>query len=408
MKMFKFAVDNLLNNLFKSLISIIMSALSFFLIMFSIMLHIEQIYSVISCDEVLSRGIDGTAVVSLDYDYPAEVPGFFSEAYNQKEIEAIGNANRYCVVGGIWDELAQTQKQCDRYYETVVKDGLSVVLMNSQVLEICEMEIEEGIPVTELDLPNKDIMYVYLGAAYDNIAIGSTYNDGTIVIAGRMKEGQRWIREDLRNGFNTDDMDISMNCDYEVFATADNQALTSGLFLSAAEGYTIKEAINSLKEIAEKHNYTFTYEIVADMCETEVKNSEILLSSVKRLIFIVVVATMLMLISMQMVIIIQNSKDYGIMCAIGFSKKEIEISFLIRQGTIFLAALIMAVLLILYISIKKYEGIVELAYLLKNVIGIYVLPVTIAIVIVMIGLIQVITHFVLKKMTPYKLIRSNV
>ena len=85
--MLRFAFDMIAGQLKKFLLSVLLIVISLLLIMFSALIYKGEQYSYISCNDALSKGIDGTAVLRLDensFIYNEEVKEFLKEAYERK------------------------------------------------------------------------------------------------------------------------------------------------------------------------------------------------------------------------------------------------------------------------------------------------------------------------------------
>ena len=223
-----------------------------------------------------------------------------------------------------------------------------------------------------------------------------------------MEEGQRWISESLNGRYYTDELDYSFDCTYAVFSVIESGNRINSLFLTASEGYTIDEAIAVTDEIAEKYDISYTCDKLSDMYKEANKENGALISYLIKLLVLIIITTLTMLISTQVVIMLGNTKNYGVMYSVGFSQKEIGAMLLCRQFIMAICAIILSGAAMYYVAYTEYELSVDMDYVLKTILGTYVYPAGILMSAVMVGIVHIVTIIVLKRMTPVKLIRSNL
>ena len=73
-----------------------------------------------------------------------------------------------------------------------------------------------------------------------------------------------------------------------------------------------------------------------------------------------------------------------------------------------ICAIILSGAAMYYVAYTEYELSVDMDYVLKTILGTYVYPAGILMSAVMVGIVHIVTIIVLKRMTPVKLIRSNL
>lgn len=411
MKSIRFAIKMFFLQMKKSVLSVLLMSISMFLLMFTVMIYVGENYTFISCDTSLKRNIANTGVLQLDLDdIDAEsVLKFLEEAYNRKEIFCIGNTVDYGTRDPSGGVLLAQQEGHALDYQITLEGLLEAKYMHSYAMNLCELKIEESLSIEELDVSQSDISYIYLGAGYEEIAVGTEYVDEhkqRYVVAGKLAEGQRFINNSLLDGYNTEILDYTGDCTYAVIVINDHQLYSNGCWISAAEGYTIEQAIDAAKETGKNYGITFTYETIDTMYKVASRDIQALLSYLWEVLMIVLASTLLMLVTIQIVTMLEEAKEYGIMYAVGFSKTEITGILLWKHVLTTLAALVVSGGACIYTAVLWFAN-EDIAYMLKTILGQYVFPAAVMFALVIVVVSYIITNVILSKFTPVKLMKSK-
>lgn len=415
MRMLRFAFDMIAMQFKKFLLSVLLMVISLLLIMFTVMIYKGEPYSYLSCDNMLSKGVEGTAMLCLDDDsFMLNDSGmdFLREVYERKEVYCIGSMVDYGCSYESLGELYEIQKGHVQDFEIELQDGLiEMKTLNSYTMPLCELRLKEGTPVSCLDFKDSEkVEYLYLGPAYEDIAVGTVFSekDGSkLVVAGKIEENQRWIRSDLEHTYVSEILDYTVDCNYAIFLVSNQKIFSEGLWVCAEDGYTIEEAIDAAKEVGKKYGIKFTYETLKDKVKKTSKDTDLLLSYLSKLLGIVMVASLLMMITTQIVTMLENTKNYGVMYAVGFSGKEVNRMLLWKHIITSLSSLILAIPFAVFIAQRRFSN-DEMGYMIKTLLAHYVFPVAMIIGIVMVLMMHIVTCAILKKFTPVKLIQNKV
>lgn len=409
----RFAFDMLISQYKKSILMIMLLVVSLLLVMFSIMVYEGENYAKTSCDGVLKAGIKGTGRISLDEESFYKVNEallFLKEAKKRSEISAIGTIVDYGVVdpsGGILLEL-QGKNVTD--YQNALEDYLEVKTLLPSIVDLCDFQLKEGIPIEALDFSDKKVEYWYLGSAYEEIPIGTEYEGEygyRYIVAGILKEGMRWIDSNLINGYDTTQLDYSQDCAHSIFAFSTDDINTSEVWITAAEGFSIEQAIMAACEVGEKYKIHFGYETLADMYRSEVENVNILIKILSKIMVIIISSACFMLVITQVVVMLEDSKNYGIMYAVGFSEKEVKHMLITKYIITSVLALVIAIPSCIWIA-DKWFTVPSLQYMIRTILLQNVIPSAIIFIVVVILLLYIVTGLFLKKMTPNTLIRCRL
>lgn len=406
MKIIRFTWDWIAMNFKKSLLSILIMVVAFFLGMLSVMSFMEEKLAYVSIEECLNYSTEKTLIIGVDILNSYDTNGFINKAYESPEIAAIGAVEVRSMVNS---ELFEVQKGHSWNPAYSLDNEVEVAIINIEGLDVCPLKLQNGAYPSELDFTDNKISYLYLGSAYKDIPVGTVYegNNGyKKIVAGIMEDGQRWVNSDLLWGYSPSRLNYSWDCTYAVFCV-ENSMLAVNCFAAVADGYTVDEAIKALNEVAEETGCVITYSAVENICEEGAKESKALTSYIVRLLVIIMVASSIMLISVQVVIILKNTKNYGVMYAVGFNKTEILKAQFLKQIILSLCALVIAGVAIYYFAYQSYFLNADIEYIMKTILARYVFPAGVLQAGLVVVMIQIITAFMFKRMTPDKLIRST-
>lgn len=413
--MLRFAFDMIVSNLKKYILSVLLMSISLLLIMFSLLIYKGEQYSYISCNDALNKGIDGTAVLRLDensFIYNQEVKTFLKEAFERKEIYCIGSMVDYGCTYESLNELYEIQRGHVQDYEIALQDDLiEIKMINSYAMPLCNLKLKEGIPIEELEFKDSEkIEYLYLGAAYEDIAVGTAFTekDGKkFVVAGVIEENQRWILSSLVDTYTSEILDYTIDCNYEIFLVTNQDVFSSGLWICAEDGYTIEQAIDAAKEVGKKYDIKFSYDTLMDKVNRVSQDTALLLSYLTKLLGIVMVASLLMIITTQIVTMLESSKNYGVMYAVGFSRREVNRMLLWKHIITAITSLVITIPLCMFVAQYRFAN-DDMNYMIKTVLSTYVFPAAIIVAIVIVIIMHIVTCAILKRLTPVKLIHGKV
>lgn len=413
--MLRFAFDMIVSNLKKYILSVLLMSISLLLIMFSLLIYKGEQYSYISCNDALNKGIDGTAVLRLDensFIYNQEVKTFLKEASERKEIYCIGSMVDYGCTYESLNELYEIQRGHVQDYEIALQDDLiEIKMINSYLMPLCNLKLKEGIPFDKLEFKDAEqIGYLYLGAAYKDIDVGTVFTekDGRkIVVAGVIQENERWILNSLVDTYTSEILDYTIDCNYEIFLVTNQEVFSSGLWISAEDGYIIEQAIDAAKEVGKKYGIEFSYDTLMDKVNRVSQDTDLLLSYLTKLLGIVMISSLLMIITTQIVTMLESSKNYGVMYAVGFSRREVNRMLLWKHIITAITSLVITIPLCMFVAQYRFAN-DDMNYMIKTVLSTYVFPVAIIVAVAIVIIMHIVTCAILKRLTPVKLIHSKV
>lgn len=403
MKYIRFAFEFIAVEWKKFFMRVFLMSVSLFLIQFSLLYYKGISYGYENCDKVLVSGIDGTAHIRMDDGFLDS--DFFKKAAKLNEIVAIGSMADYGGLSDGLEELLQIQTKGN------IGDGmLKIKAINPTILPICRMELKEGMSYRELDYSKPDTTYVYLGSAYEGIPVGTRYErivDGRFYgyweVAGIFPEGFRWIKEGLDDAGNIATMDYTEDCSRLIFCL-DDGIFTTGAYLCVADGYSIEDAIAALRGLADSRGISFTYDTFSEMFKEGRWFADILSGIIFKMFIICLLCGFFMIIHFQTLSLIESGRNMGIMLSVGFCPDFLKRVHLIKdciQG-------LLVILISLSVSLMFARQIFnqnDMKYILINLCLKNLIPVSLFVVVAIVAVCSVITHIILKKMNPVRLIR---
>lgn len=388
----------------KFFMRVFLMSVSMFLIQFSLLYYRGISYGYENCEKALVSGIDGTANIRMDDNifFDSE---FFKEAAKLDEIAAIGSMADYGGLSDGLEELLQIQTGGN------TGDGmLTTKAIHPTILPICRMELKEGTPYRELDFSKPDTTYVYLGSAYEEIPVGTRYErviDGRFYgyweVAGIFPEGFRWIKDGIDSAGNIGTMDYTEDCSRLIFRL-DDEIFTTGAYLCAADGYSIEDAIAALRELADSRGISFTYDTFSERFKEGRWFADVLSGIIFKMFIICLLCGFFMIINFQSLSLIESGRDMGIMLSVGFSPAFLKKIYLIKDCIQGLLAGALSLSVSLMIARQIFIG-DDMKYILINLCLKNLIPVSLLVVAAIAAVCAAITHIILKRMNPVRLIR---
>ena len=108
-------------------------------------------------------------------------------------------------------------------------------------------------------------------------------------------------------------------------------------------------------------------------------------------------------ITMQIVSILSERENYGIMCAQGFSLKDIEMVLVVKNIIMAIGAFFVAMPVILWVEKKWFNE--DVQYILRTVLVSDALPCAIIVILLVILVTSITALIVIKKSTPIQLMK---
>lgn len=407
----RFALDMISGQLKKTIITLMMVTTSVLLLMFSVMVYEWRGYAYNSADRILKAGVNDTAIIEIDVEDFADdeiINEYVEAVYDRKEVDCFGGYQ----LGGTSDwtggDLLKIQKNHAFNNDYSDDDLLEVANINKGTLNLCELKIKNRVDPKQFDY-NNEVIYWFLGSAYPEEMIGREYQIGggyIVKIAGVLEEDQMFIKEELGFLEGTDVLEYSIDCDYMIFQL-ENNLDSNLLWLSASGDHSVDDAIGAALEEADRMGIKIYSSKLSKMFEEVDNDTKILMNILLRIIFIILISAIVIMTVLQLTIMLEEAKQYGIMYAIGFSRGQISSMLLIKYIIIAGLAFALAIPSSIYISAKFFGG-TEVEYIIRTIYIKYAVPAGIVLLISQVVVVFLITDIILSKSTPVKLLKSKI
>lgn len=333
---FKYALKFMSESLGRTILSMILAVMGILVIVFTAIIGTGTEYARNNADKLLTSGFEKTGIVRME-----ELDmGFINELGQQPEIGALGCFVTYTVnlpelaadinaVSGVSESGGSGNSQLDMdtvYYDT---------------LNLFKMELQSG--KFETEFPDDHTYYLYLGADYIGIPVGTVYRTATstYTVAGIFKKSQRFISSELTIGFDQNHADYTFNCDSSIISACPYM-FSSSFWLGAAENYTFPQAVGKAFEVAEKHGVEISYRTLRRSYEDAMINVLTMKNIFGKLMPVVCIACVVMILCMQISDIYSSLRGFGIMYSQGFSQKDLEKIMIWKNAVIFLISFIIS------------------------------------------------------------------
>ncbi len=405
-----FAIDSISTHFRKFVLSVLLVFMCSLLVLFALMAYHGQNLVYESCDHVLARGVKNTGIIQLMENefYNDKIQKYLEQLEKQEEIQVIGDCAEYIESAPALEPLWNIQE--GKYgSQDMGETGLYIENVSSSASNLCEMKLSSGTPVEQLSFEKENVYYLYLGYGFCDIPIGTTYQvEGNIYeVAGILNSDQSWIKEELLMDFSSEIGNAAQSSDYMVFKIRNQEPpLSDYLWISSAEGYSIDEALDVADQLGEEVDIDIHYSSLQERYEVSQARNIILLQYLSQIIGIVGITALLMLISLQIVFILNNRKEYGIMYAVGFSKRDIFLSALFYNVITSVVAFLLVVPCLYWIA-KQWFATCGIDYIVEHIFLPYMLPVELGMIGVMLLIISIVTNIILHIFTPVHMIRSE-
>ncbi len=393
---FKFALYLMSEKIGRTFLSIILTVLGIVVIIFTIVQGTGTEYAYKEIDKLLANGIDKTARVRIS-ELNAD---FLNDLAAQPEIAAVGESMNYEVYS--LPELAKIQNS----YKKKLESGLELTTISIGALDLCKLSLQEG--NFELDFHDEKTEYLYLGAGFKNIPVGTIYTTEytNYIVAGILQKGQRFIDSDLSYGFDQNRSDYTFNCDYSVLSVV-SFPFTDGFWLSSSDNYTLDQSLAKAFEIAEKHNVEIKYRTLQKSYENAMFNVMAVKNIFSKLMPVVCISCVIMILCLQLSDIFSKLRDFGTMYSQGFSQTDIETIMILKNIITFVISLIVSVLPFYWLVNFWYNNSNDGALVISKILLRYAAPVAVIAIIGIIVISTVVSLFVFRKYSPVEMIGGH-
>lgn len=395
---FKLAMNFIAQKSSRTVLSVIMCALSVIIIVFTVVISSGLDHAYKRLDSLLTNGAENIAELSIE-ENDLE---FAKELAAAPEINAVGDIQTYGFL-----TPSELIPSLNKSLPENFKGELEITYMSVGLTDLYEISLQSGEMVKEITDLRKN--YLYLGAGYKEVInefpIGTTFSTETsdYIVAGIMSDGQRLLKDTVIDSINHNQADYTFDGTYSILGIHGGLS-TSALLISAADGYTLNDAVDKALALAKEHDVDLKYETLQRAFDYANSYAAVVKSIFSRLMPIMCISCVIMIIIMQLSDIYDSLHGYGILCSVGFEQSDIEKIMMAKNIITFIIALIISLPLTYFLiyfwnSVGETESAVIFQLLLSEA-----LPTAILIVLCTIALSTIISITLIRRYTPIKMI----
>lgn len=339
----KRAWKNIVKERIRLLMSFLFLLLTFLTLGASRMFFAAQTWGMKECENVLARGIDGTGTLRLvNFPPNADEELFLERAIDSEIIEAIGNFSGTLGKSGtdILPELTKIQHtfpNMDPSYRY-----LQMCSTTRWALGLCKLQFRERAEVPEEKWSDHNWTGLYLGSSFRDVPLGTVYRyetyDGTVreyEVIGLLERDQRLLN--LMVFYHCDEAGYASSKlldDLVLFVAGSHKGawLSGSCGYIPAEGVSLEEAENYLKDLADELEVPIEFEKMKDGFQKTKLEDEMITRILKKLSFVLVACCFLINAGTLILQFQARKKEFGILYAFGCSERDICKIFLAENG----------------------------------------------------------------------------
>lgn len=358
--MCKFALDSIAKSYKKFLISVLLCVCSFVLIgVVGYAFDVTQ-YGRKSIESLLADGIERTGIIQINQDASesAAIMHFSEQAYRSKEIKAIGDFG-YGGNGSRLKQLLKIQNTYGNPHQGYGEDQLECLYIQYNLIGAFRFDLLEGVKPEELSFGKNEIA-LYLGNHFKEVPIGTKYEikdeSGqiryTYKVAGVLKKGAKWLEEE--NLYQAETLKVSnlVPLDNLVVMVMNDDYGTYHWAYSLEDGFSFAQGEEKLRELAKECGIEISLGTVSGTMKEVQSNNKTIINYVLELFIMVCLVTFVVLVCIQLVNILNDLKEYGILYANGMSVKEL-MNILFLENVIKVLLSFLLSLAICYMLLQK-------------------------------------------------------
>lgn len=420
--------------------NILLEAVSLLLIGVMFFIIDMNIYNKKNVSNILVEGLDNTGIISIennnDYNmYETEEEyELFKKEYMQKfnmflnglndyeSIEAILeyqwsdiDVDLYVDLNGnkLFDESFNTAKQTDDIYTSFTEDEIGRVIgtlfVGRDYHKLFKINvITDYTEDEENEMFNQYSGIIYMGDALRHIEPGTVVQNAlgeTYIVGGSIKKGEKMPKiEDVSS--QTTAYEIM---DYKIFIVRNMVEIPEKMCFKVKDGYSMNDVKEKMAVLSTNMNYNLTVKNFKSIFDTVGLKNKVFINYIKEIAYIIIIMVIILQVSMQVVHLLENFGNYGILYANGFSEGDHYFIFMIQN--------ILKGIIAFFVSIGAGYLILECMYadivsdytmrILYDVVFEYVLWKLIVCVLIIAIFTAIIAIILFKRRTPAMLIKES-
>lgn len=279
------------------------------------------------CDRKLAKGIGRTGMMRISDDsfFSQKGKEFLQEAEDSGLLYGVGYVTEGKMADGYLSELAEVQKGLpDMDHDS---SALNCIFMNRKALELCDLTFQQVREIDEATWNGGGWFGIYLGADFKGIPIGTQYvvktgeEESVYEVMGILEENSMFVSETVLNTAAGNAFKTCTRLDSMVICVGNTMPLSAAWAYSPEDGVTMEQAREYLTKLAEKYEIPVSFaSLSAGFAYYDRENMRInhVLTEV---FFFICLTTLLIDICIFFITFLNHMDEYGILFAVGISKR---------------------------------------------------------------------------------------
>ena len=410
----RFAIDMLMEHPKNFLASILLGGVALTLLGFNLLIYLAGNHSYRSAEKVLSQGIDHTGILELE-DFHSECgTDFRKEAFQSELIQSIGGFKFSQFPAEVFSDLYEIQHEKNYHSsENMLGQFLQILLMDKELLPLCNLEYETCIPADELEDSDETVRYLYLGYAFHEIPVGTEFVDDSVKpaltykVAGVLKKDTCFASTELINGVDFTTLRSDVDMDYEIICINEGASYTCPWMFSVNKNDTMEEGMEELCRIADGMGVKIEPYTLQSSFDKVNQETEIMQENLLEMLVLILIVIMIVIVTLQIVQIFHQAHTYGILYSIGFLTPEILEIMVIRNVIYFVFSLCIGMGGLILIGNKFFISNMQNRAMFFQLLFHQVVPVSVILMVLLFGVITIVPCFVFSRQDPIKLMQGE-
>lgn len=426
--MLKLLFDSIILRIRSVIFTIILCTVSIVLFSIAIYMYEDSKYGERKTDELLAEGVNHTGEMSVASGYNNEMSvslDYTSDKINKLRIElfnidGITSVGENPTLEPVLSNMNELHEIQSKYTDMKGCDSgcIKGVFVNNTSLRCCNISLYSGELLEELN-QDKDCYYLYLGYNLKEVPLGTQYTipfaengekkEAKVIVKGILSKNTEYINSNVITNTNTNTI-ISDECSIHMdnYIMVVNNHYYSNTFMYSVDSlYDIEQIDEQIDSIAKRNGLKVNLAHVSEIFKEKKESSHKLLKTILQLLSISTIVSITIMICMQVLLILNNLSEYGILCANGYRIKDISYMLLIENFIKTAIAYFVAVYLSAKIILYSFSTYADVQYVFYDIFYNHVI-IKVGVISVLIAIVSsIIPVFVLRKYKVVNLIGGN-
>ncbi len=342
--------------------NILLEAVSLLLIGVMLFIVDMNIYNEKTVSNILVSDLDNTGIISIEddnnYDKYETMEGYerFKKEYMQRFNIFLNELNNYKGIDAAieyqWSDMSidlytdtngnkvftqsfniaeQTYESYTMFTEDEIGRNISTLCVGRDYNKLFKIDvITDYTEDEENEIFSKYTGIIYMGDALEHIEPGTVITSEfgeTYIVGGTIKKGDKMPKiEDVSGQATAYEI-----MDYKILIVRNMIEVPEKICFKLKDGYSMNDLKNEMSILGRKMNYTLAAKNFKVIFDTIGFKNKTFVNYIKQILYIIMITVIVLQVSMQVVHLLENFGNYGILYANGFSAGDHYFIFLIQN-----------------------------------------------------------------------------